>query len=536
MSDFPSFFTQGVNNTLIFKNGGQFLYKGPWTTVFQNTELDRWFVGDFASATYNITVEVDSNKKETLQVLVVARPDQANFTIFGRVAIDDEIVDVSAVVNDSYLSFRLSAKIPQYEGCKVIYSVSYGGSINQLTPPVALNFLIDEDQPIPGSGGTGGGVDTGSNTVNLSSINSSLVPETDSFYNLGSPSARWNDLYLSGSTIYLGNTLISASGNTLQLPANTEIDNAPLFSYANINVTGQSIVSAKTVRDTLNIVAGDGIDIVSDPENDTITINNTGGGGSGGGGSSTTTTVVSNTPSFGSVSVAGNQAVLADRAGDQLNLVAGTNITITTDPTTDAITISASGGGGGGGGGGIGGTATEIVVNAVASSTYPIVMASGTNPISGQQLFANSQITIDNDNGVINATAARAVWADLAEKYQADQELPSGTVVMFGGVNEITISRGYKNTKIAGVVSTAPAFIMNSELKLQYTTTVALQGRVPCSVVGKIKKGDMLVTSNIPGVATSTDEPVLGSVIGKALENYDNIDEIGKIEVVVGRM
>lgn len=533
MSDFPSFFTQGVNNTLIFKNGGQFLYKGPWTTVFQDTELDRWFVGDFASATYNITVEVSSNKKETLQVLVVARPDQANYTIFGRVAIDDELVDVSAVVTDSFLSFRLSAKIPQYEGCKAIYSVSYGGSINQLTPPVPLNFLIDEDQPVPGSGGSGGGVDTGSNTINLSSINSSLVPETDSFYNLGSPSNRWNDLYLSGSTIYLGNTLISASGNTLQLPLLTQVDGVDLFTYSKINVSGQSIVSAKTFSDTLNIVAGNGIDIVTDPENDTITINNTGGGGSSGGSSSTTTTVVSNTPSFGSISVAGNQAVLADRAGDQLNLVAGTNITITTDPTNDAITISASGGGGGGG---AGGTATEIVVNAVAASTYPIVMASGTNPISGQQLFANSQITIDNDNGVINATAARAVWADLAEKYQADQEMSPGTVVMFGGENEITISRGYKNTKVAGVVSTAPAFIMNSELKLQYTTTVALQGRVPCSVVGKIKKGDMLVTSNIPGVATSTDEPVLGSVIGKALENYNNIEEIGKIEVVVGRM
>lgn len=533
MSDFPTFFTQGVNNTLIFKNGGQFLYKGPWKTVFTNTEIDRWFVGDFSSATYNITVEVNSNKKETLQVLVVARPDQANFTIFGRVAIDDEIVDVSATVNDSYLSFKLSAKIPEYEGCKVIFSVSYGGSINQLTPPVPLNFLIDEDQPVPGTGAIGGGVNNGNPQINLTAINSSIVPDTDDLYDLGSPGNRWKDLYLSGNTIYLGGTLISASGNTLQLPSNTQFSGENLSTYKNIAVTGQSNISATSINDTLNIVAGSGIDIITDPATSTMTFTSTGGGSSSGGDSGGTTTIVSNSVSFGSVSVPGQSAVIADRANDQLNFIAGTNITITTDPVNDAITISASGGGGSGG---VGGTATDIVVNAVSSSTYPIVMSSGTNPISGQQLFANSQITIDNDNGVINATAATARWADLAEKYTADLDYVPGTVVMFGGEKEVTISNGYKNTKIAGVVSTNPAFIMNNDLCLTHTVTVALQGRVPCNVIGKIRKGDMLITSNIAGVATSTEEPILGSVIGKALENYDNDEDIGKIEVVVGRM
>ena len=132
---FPTFFSRGVNNTLLFKNGGQFLYKGPWTSIFTNTEIDRWYVGDFASAVYNITVELDSNKKETLQVMVVARPDEANFAIFGRASIDDELVNVSAVVNDSYVSVRLSAKISSFEGAKAIYNVSYSGSINTPIQP-----------------------------------------------------------------------------------------------------------------------------------------------------------------------------------------------------------------------------------------------------------------------------------------------------------------------------------------------------------------------------------------------------------------
>jgi hypothetical protein len=64
---------------------------------------------------------------------------------------------------------------------------------------------------------------------------------------------------------------------------------------------------------------------------------------------------------------------------------------------------------------------------------------------------------------------------------------------------------------------------------------IALQGRVPCRVVGKIRKGDLLVTSNIPGVAVSvggTAKP--GTIIGKALTDFDS-DHIGTIEVAVGR-
>jgi hypothetical protein len=65
---------------------------------------------------------------------------------------------------------------------------------------------------------------------------------------------------------------------------------------------------------------------------------------------------------------------------------------------------------------------------------------------------------------------------------------------------------------------------------------IALQGRVPCKVVGKIRKGDIIVASSIPGVAVSAGTKALpGTIIGKALQNYDS-DHIGKIEVAVGRL
>jgi hypothetical protein len=138
--------------------------------------------------------------------------------------------------------------------------------------------------------------------------------------------------------------------------------------------------------------------------------------------------------------------------------------------------------------------------------------------------------------GVMTGTATAARYADLAERYAADQEYPVGTVVVFGGDKEITTTNAKMDTAVAGVISANPAFMMNSEAGDNATHPyVALAGRVPCRVAGKIKKGNILVTSGIPGVAVAAVGDIkVGSMIGKALEDYDS-DHIGTIEVAVGR-
>jgi hypothetical protein len=124
--------------------------------------------------------------------------------------------------------------------------------------------------------------------------------------------------------------------------------------------------------------------------------------------------------------------------------------------------------------------------------------------------------------------------ADLAEFYEGDKEYEVGTVLVFGGDKEVTIEGKYGNTRVAGVVSNTAAFVMYDACP-GLKNLVALQGRVPVKVVGKIQKGDLLVTSKIPGVAVSAGEDAkTGTVIGKALETYDS-DHIGTIEVAVGR-
>ncbi len=133
----------------------------------------------------------------------------------------------------------------------------------------------------------------------------------------------------------------------------------------------------------------------------------------------------------------------------------------------------------------------------------------------------------------IQGTAQYANYADLAENYLGDADYPLGTVLEFGGDQEITQSTQDMSQRIAGVVSDKPAVLMNHSLKGDFVLPLALQGRVPCRVTGIVSKGDMMV-SNGDGTARAESAPAIGSIIGKALENFSG--ETGIIEVVVGRV
>ena len=136
---------------------------------------------------------------------------------------------------------------------------------------------------------------------------------------------------------------------------------------------------------------------------------------------------------------------------------------------------------------------------------------------------------------VFSGTATAAQYADLAENYVADAQYEPGTVLIFGGQHEVTASRQPDSNKIAGVVSTEPGVLMNKDCEGEFIVALAFTGRVPTKVKGTINKGDMMVSSNIEGVAVASANPAIGTVIGKALESYDS-EEVGVIEVVVGRL
>jgi len=139
--------------------------------------------------------------------------------------------------------------------------------------------------------------------------------------------------------------------------------------------------------------------------------------------------------------------------------------------------------------------ADEIAVNGYVTTNFI--------PIS------NLQLDLGSDGrrwdvvyaATFTGTSTTAKYADLAENYQADAQYEPGTVVVLGGDAEVTVTQSKGDHRVAGVVTTNPAHLMNAELQGENVVGVALTGRVPCKVLGRVKKGDILVTSAIPGYA-----------------------------------
>jgi hypothetical protein len=151
---------------------------------------------------------------------------------------------------------------------------------------------------------------------------------------------------------------------------------------------------------------------------------------------------------------------------------------------------------------------------------------------------AINTIAVRDNTGNLNAnlfqgTATSANYADLAEKYLTDKEYEAGTVISVGGSAEVRASQW--GERPIGVVSTNPAYMMNSELV--GGTYIALKGRVPCRVTQAVNKGDQLVAYN-GGAAISIqniDDTAVTVLypFAIALEDFDGSSETGVIEVVV---
>jgi len=187
-------------------------------------------------------------------------------------------------------------------------------------------------------------------------------------------------------------------------------------------------------------------------------------------------------------------------------------------------------------------TGGNVVTGGQVSATGNIT---GGNLSVGTGTITGGNIVNSNANGVGNigsstiyfntvfAQATSALYADLAEYYLADELYPPGTVVKFGGTAELTIADQDLDPTIAGIVSTSPAYAMNSGLTGEHVIAVALLGRAPCLVKGPVRRGQMMVSAG-NGYARAESNPAMGTVIGKSLEDFN--EESGEIEILVGRM
>ena len=170
----------------------------------------------------------------------------------------------------------------------------------------------------------------------------------------------------------------------------------------------------------------------------------------------------------------------------------------------------------------------EVRLSRETNSEQALTVARGTSLFNDAATFKGKVNFADvcTFDKVIMGTSYRALSADIAEYYDADEELPAGTLVQFGGTNEITKAKDC----VKAVISSEPAYILNDSKEMQYPTLIALSGRIPVRVVGPVKKFDKIVLSDENGVAIVDNSCY--NAIGRALE--ENLDEGEKfVECVV---
>ena len=304
-----------------------------------------------------------------------------------------------------------------------------------------------------------------------------VVPGNDNAYTLGSALLRWNNIY---STTVTGNLVGNVTGNTAGVHTGNVLasDNTVMIDavtkqigYAGANLvgtlTGSVTGSAATATNSSKLNDLDPSIAIPSPLIPSIPVRDSSG------------------------NIAANQFIgTTDRSNRTF-----------IDRTDAAIDVAWN--------------------NAAQSTQYRTARLTAT-AYSIAARDATGNITAN----VFDGTATAARYADLAEKYLADSEYEAGTVVSIGGEKEVTACTW--GNRAIGVVSTNPAFMMNKDL--EGGIYIALKGRVPVKVVGRIKNGDQLIAAN-NGCAMMA-VPHASGVFAVALESSDN-ESIKTIEALV---
>ena len=192
--------------------------------------------------------------------------------------------------------------------------------------------------------------------------------------------------------------------------------------------------------------------------------------------------------------------------------IAANSVALGTDTTGNYVAAGAVSGTGLSGSASAEGATFTVTSNATSANTASTIIArDGTGNFTA---------------GVATLTATNARYADLAEMYASDEAIEAGTVVHFAGEGKVASCDTANHRGVAGIVSTDPAYLMNSEAE---GIALAIAGRVPCKVTGAVNAGDLMVSAG-NGMAMANNEAAMGTVIGKAIEAHEGGD--GVIEVL----
>jgi hypothetical protein len=354
-----------------------------------------------------------------------------------------------------------------------------------------------------------------SNVVNISqSSNDGLITAPVSTGNL---IIRTN---VSGTT-YTVATALGASG-TFAI-ANAATVGTTLSAVG--NVTGGNLLTGGRVSATGNVNAGNVI--VSGVLLSTNTISAT--GNVTGGNLLTAGLINTSSTSNTSISTAGNiQGSYFYGNGSTLS---GLSAAVSVTKFSNGDSEGNIGSSGGNINFNVGGTSNVVVID--TTTVYANIVSVNSIAKTGSNAVGNIGSSSNYFNRVF-ATATTALYADVAERFAADELLEPGTVVELGGAKEITRSQQDLSENVFGVISTRPAYTMNGGAGEDDThPPVAMTGRVPVKAIGIIRRGDRLVSAG-SGVARAAQpgEATAFNVIGRSLEDK-HLEELGTIEAIV---
>jgi hypothetical protein len=362
--------------------------------------------------------------------------------------------------------------------------------VRKLTTTTTVTDIVSSDgyQSVVAVDGTGLRISTGASAHNLRwtfNTDGHLVPNGDELFDIGSASNKVRSLYVGGGTVFLGDLQLKDNGdNTLGVFQSDGVTEATM-SIAAENAAAVNLTATNTTDSTHYISFVEAATGTEEVRTDTgLTYN-------------------PNSGLLTSVAFAG------DLTGDVTGNVTGNADTATTATTATNVTATA---------------------NNTANETTYITFVDG---VSGAQgIETDTGLTYNPSSNtlttsVFSGTATTAQYADLAEQYASDEDIAAGTVVHFAGNGKVAPCDTDACSKVAGIVSTDPAHLMNSS---QEGVPLALAGRVPCKVTGAVNAGDLMVSAG-GGLARAEANPAIGTVIGKAIEDFSGEGE-GVIEVL----
>jgi filamentous hemagglutinin len=439
------------------------------------------------------------------------------FTLDSDQTTDSCIVSINGVVQIPVTAYAVAGTILTFTEAPLSQDVI---EVRKITTTVTVKAI---------SNSVGNAVieveDTSSNVY----ITGNLVPIANNTQDLGSETLRWKDGYFSGNSITLGNIVLkNTTGNTLSFfgpdgttPGVLSSNNVDTTSIANGNASVQTLSASGNVVMTSGGVA----QLITYPGGVVIPGNLLVEG---------TETIINvsnlnvedpilalgrganNTPLTSDddkdrgvemwyyITGVGEKAAYMGWEDSANTMIMAQDVSI----ANNVVTINNYG---------------SVRVGSLLTSGILNTNANGVGNIGNSSTYFNTAF--------IKATSAQ--YADLAENYEADAMYEPGTVVCFGGAKEVTVCDVADSTRVAGVISTNPSYLMNSGQTGEHVAAVALQGRVPTKVTGQICKGDLIVSAG-DGRGRANNDARAGTIIGKALADFDGQD--GVIEVVVGRV